>query len=170
MAKFKKGNRFWEVRSKHGRDKIFATPEILWEAAKEYFKWCDENSLEEQKVFHTAGKITKTEISKMRPYTLMGLCIFLDVSSSYFRTFKSTIQEKDIDFLTVINKIEEIIYTQKFAGAAADLLNANIIARDLGLRDHNDVDVKDNRQQESNRRADELLQKALKTIEKQKIE
>lgn len=38
-----KGNQFWMLRSKHGRDKLFATPEALWEAACEYFQWCDEN-------------------------------------------------------------------------------------------------------------------------------
>ena len=34
-----KGNQFWMLRSKHGRDKLFATPEALWEAACEYFQW-----------------------------------------------------------------------------------------------------------------------------------
>ena len=38
-----KGNKFWMLRSKHGRDKLFATPELLWDAACEYFQWCDEN-------------------------------------------------------------------------------------------------------------------------------
>ena len=42
--------------------------------------------------------------------------------------------------MTVIDDIEKIIYRQKFEGAAAGLLNANIIARDLGLRDKQDVD------------------------------
>ena len=37
------GNKFWMLRSKHGRDKLFSTPELLWEAACEYFQWCDEN-------------------------------------------------------------------------------------------------------------------------------
>jgi len=133
------GNQFWKVRSKHGKDKIFKSPDILWEAACEYFKWCDANPLKEQKVFHTAGKITKTDANKMRAYTLKGLCIFLHVSSSYFRTFKSVLKEEDKDYLTVIHAIEEIIYTQKFAGAAADMLNPNIIARDLGLIDKQDV-------------------------------
>ena len=32
----------------------------------------------------------------------------------------------------VVSKAEKIIYEQKFTGAAADLLNPNIIARDLG--------------------------------------
>ena len=70
--------------------------------------------------------------------------MFLDCSTSYFRTFKKTIRDKkeenitqnDKDFLSVITRIENIIFTQKFTGAAADLLNPNIIARDLGLMDH----------------------------------
>lgn len=43
------------------------------------------------------------------------------------------------DFSAVINKIEEIIYQQKFEGAAVGLFNSNIIARDLGLRDKQDL-------------------------------
>ena len=38
-------------------------------------------------------------------------------------------------FELLTSKIENVIKSQKFAGAAADLLNANIIARDLGLKD-----------------------------------
>jgi hypothetical protein len=78
----------------------------------------------------------------MRAMTLSQLCFYLHCSDSYFRAFKSTLQEKDKDFLTVINEIESIIYNQKFQGASADLLNANIISRDLGLTDKQEVDVK----------------------------
>lgn len=39
------GNQFWKLRSKHGRDKLFATPELLWEEACNYFEWCDENPI-----------------------------------------------------------------------------------------------------------------------------
>ena len=46
--------------------------------------------------------------------------------------------EKD-DFSAVTTRIEDIIYEQKFTGAAADLLNPNIIARDLGLADKKEV-------------------------------
>ena len=38
-----KGNQFWKLRSKHGRDKLFTTPELLWQAACEYFEWCENN-------------------------------------------------------------------------------------------------------------------------------
>ena len=135
-----KGNQFWKLRSKHGRDKLFNTPQLLWEAACEYFQWCEDNPLYETKGFAFQGVVTKEIFPKMRAMTLSQLCFYLNCSASYFRTFKSTLQEKDKDFLTVINEIEETIYNQKFQGASADLLNANIIARDLGLSDSSKID------------------------------
>jgi len=145
MAKAKEGdkrlgNQFWKLRSRHGREKLFATPELLWEAACEYFQWCEDNPLEEEKVFQYQGEIVRTKVKKMRAMLLSQLCLYLDCSTSYFRAFKSTLQEEDKDFLTIINKIEETIYNQKFQGASADLLNANIIARDLGLTDKREIE------------------------------
>lgn len=132
---FQPGNKFWQIRAKHGRDKLFASPQLLWEAACEYFDWCDNNPLKEAKAFAFQGTVTIESLDKLRAYTLDGLCLYLDCSSSYFRAFKSAESINKADFLTVIDKIEKTIYNQKFTGAAADLLNANIIARDLGLTD-----------------------------------
>ena len=150
-----KGNQFWKLRSKHGRDKLFATPDLLWEAACEYFEWCDENPFyeAEQKKGNTRISFdTETtadikdaikeirsnivQLPKMRPYTLYGLCIYLDCCTGYFREFKKDCSK---DFVSVITRIEEVIYNQKFSGAASGFLNPNIIARDLGLKDHSDI-------------------------------
>lgn len=133
-----KGNQFWKFRSKHGRDKLFKTPSLLWEAACEYFEWVELNPLIETKGFAFQGVVTKEKFPIMRAMTLSQLCFYLHCSDSYFRAFKSTLQEKDKDFLTVINEIESIIYNQKFQGAAGNLLNANIIASELGLKEHID--------------------------------
>lgn len=132
-----KNNKFWEIRSKHGRDKLFATPELMWEAACEYFEWCLANPLIE--IDFRGASLRKVRIPKMRPFTMQGLCLYLDCSTSYFRTFKSVATEAHKDFLTIIEKIEETIYNQKFSGAAAGFLNANIIARDLGLKDNSET-------------------------------
>lgn len=35
----------------------------------------------------------------------------------------------------IINRVERLIWQQKFEGAAAGLLNANLISRELGLAD-----------------------------------
>jgi hypothetical protein len=40
-------------------------------------------------------------------------------------------------------RVEDAIFRQKFEGASADLLNANIIARDLGLADKKDLSSTD---------------------------
>lgn len=130
------GNQFWKLRSKHGRDKLFETPDLLREAAHEYFQWCEDNPLYEEKGFAFQGIVTKEKFPKMRAFTLNGLCLYLGCNEAYFRQFKTNCSE---DFSTVINEIEKTIYEQKFTGAAADLLNANIIARDLGLKDHTDM-------------------------------
>lgn len=125
-----KGNQFWKARTKHGRDKLFESKEALWEACCEYFDWVESNPLIEMKPFAYQGYVTQEPVPKMRAMTIEGLCIFLDISTSIWYDWR-----KDKDFSDIIARVESIIRSQKFEGAAADLLNANIIARDLGLRD-----------------------------------
>ncbi len=141
------GNEFWKLRSKHGRDKLFETPDLLWKAACEYFKWCDENPLIETKPFHTAGIITDAEIPRMRAYTIEQFLLYVHASTSYIRSFKIRAKEGELkngkDFLTVIEEIEKTIYIQKFTGASAGFLNPLIIARDLGLSDKKDLTSSD---------------------------
>lgn len=125
-----KGNSFWQARSKHGRNPIFDDPAVLWAACEEYFKWVEDNPLKEEKAFCYQGEITTHEVAKMRAMTIAGLCFFLHISDSCWKLYK---ERKD--FMEVTREAEQVIYDQKFSGASADLLNANIIARDLGLKD-----------------------------------
>jgi hypothetical protein len=124
------GNRFWEVRSSHGRKPIFANPEKLWEAACEYFEWNESNPLWETKSYMYQGAPVQDQIPKMRAMTIEGLCLFLDISKQAWSEYK----QRD-GFGDVTSEIDSVIRKQKFEGASADMLNANIIARDLGLRD-----------------------------------
>ncbi|MEC8057686.1 terminase small subunit [Acinetobacter ursingii] len=124
------GNRFWEQRSSHGRKPIFENPEQLWKAACEYFEWVTDNPLEEAKAFAYEGEVTIEDLPKMRAMTLMGLCFFLDISDDTWLNYT-----KNKDFLGVCEDIKRVIFTQKFEGASAGLLNASIIARELGLSD-----------------------------------
>ena len=129
---FQPGNQLWKLRSKHGRDKLFATPELLWEAAVEYFNWCDENPVVKQDFVGKDGDQVERKLG--RPYTQSGLCVYLDCSEQMFRD-----ASKRDDFFEVCTRISQIIKTQKFDGAAVGIFNANIIARDLGLKDQTDV-------------------------------
>lgn len=148
-----KGNRFWEARSSHGRNPKFESPEALWSACCEYFEWVENNPLWEMKAFAYQGEVKQEQIAKMRAMTLAGLCLFLDVSDDTWRNYRA-----NKDFLGVVTQVESVIYSQKFAGAAADLLNANIIARDLGLADKKEVSqtIVDKTDEELDRRIREL--------------
>lgn len=129
-----KGNRFWEQRSSHGRAPIFSDPQELWSACCEYFAWVEENPLWETKAMVVQGAPHQEPIAKMRAMTIGGLCLFLDITRPTWADYK-----KREGFSSICLAAEEIIYQQKFQGAAADLLNPAIIARDLGLADKSEV-------------------------------
>lgn len=125
-----KGNQFWKARTKHGRDRLFADAEALKEACCEYFQWVEDNPLWENKVAQFQGTPVEMPVAKMRAMTITGLCLFLDIDHNTWRDWRTK-----QDLTRVVQWAEQVIYDQKFSGAAADLLNANIIARDLGLKD-----------------------------------
>lgn len=131
------GNNFWERRSKHGRDLLFATPELMWIAATEYFEYCIDNPL--MSTEYVGKDATMVLVPKVQAFTYQGLCLYLGCNTAFFRQFKETELGKTKDFSTVLTRIEETIYHQKFIHAAAGFLNANIIARDLGLADKTDI-------------------------------
>ena len=154
-----KKNQFWKQRTKHGRDKIFATPKIMLDAAFEYFDYVESNPWESDteeykesgaKTSDNGGSVQATETKTKKtetstPFTITGLCIFLGVNTDYFNDFKKRLDLKigiDKDFYEVIRQIENIIYEQKFQGAVVGAYNANIIARDLGISEKTDITSK----------------------------
>ncbi|MCK9549209.1 DNA-packaging protein [Aquamicrobium sp.] len=138
-GRFLPGNRFWMARSSAGPNPKFAKADDLWSACVEYFDWVQANPLYADHIVTFQGMATHEPVAKMRAMTIAGLCLFLDISQETWRLWK----RDRSDLLAVITRAETVIYSQKFAGAAADLLNANIIARDLGLADKNELTGKD---------------------------
>ena len=130
------GNNFWKLRTKHGRDRLFSSPEVLWEACCEYFEEISNNPLEEDAVNFYQGIATHEPVKKMRAMTLWGLYNFLGIVESTWKEYG-----KLKDFSRIIESVEQIIKQQKFEGAASGFFNANIIARDLGLIDKHGIDT-----------------------------
>ncbi len=128
-------DQLWK-RHGFGRPVLFESPEDIWKAAVEYFQWAENNPLWEAKAFSFQGSSWIEYIPKLRAFTLTGFQLHAGISDQTWRNYK----DKD-DFFGVCTKIEQSVREQKFAGAAADLLNANIIARDLGLKDNVDSTV-----------------------------
>jgi len=136
-----KGNEFYQlVKMPTGRPKKY-TPEELWNTAQEYFKWVHEHPLMERKLFNYQGIVVEGDLPKMRAMTETAFCLYAEIDLDTFSNYKSN-KDPYQDFFGVASAISQIIYTQKLEGAAADFLNANIIARDLGLRERTETEVK----------------------------
>jgi hypothetical protein len=138
---FTKGNKLWTKRSKHGRDRIFATPEIMAEAADEYFQHIMDNPVDE--IDFRGKDSNEVKLPHQLPFTLEGLTLFLHVNRKYFDDFEDSLDGKDdeisLDFSLLITRIRQIIHNQQYSMAAAGFLKENIVSRYLGLKDKADL-------------------------------
>lgn len=128
----------WEAARGRGQPPKFNSPDEMWNRAVEYFKWCGQHQVVEEKVGFFQGEPSSAYVGHKRPMTIAGLCVFLGVSRSTWQNYKY----KD-EYLQVSALIEDIMFEQKFTGAAVGQFNANIIARDLGLADKQDLSSQD---------------------------
>jgi len=129
-----KNNQFWKLRTKHGRDKIFESPEIFIESSYDYFDKCDENPWNKMEVVKSgdnAGQLLPVPTQK--PYTLKGLCIFLGITEQTFLNYEK--EESYKDFFEVFTHVRNIIENNQLEGATVGAYNANIVGRLLGLVD-----------------------------------
>lgn len=131
-----KGNQFWKLRSKHGRDRIIQDPETLAKASDEYFQWCIDNPIEVKDFKSTKHGIEEVYYSHPRVFTKEGLALFCDVAQWRVIAQLTDVSE---DFKQVVTRIEGIISNQKYTYAVIGVFNSNIVARDLGLADHKDI-------------------------------
>ena len=134
-----KGNKFHELRSKDGRDKLFESPEVLKAEIIKYFKSVSEKTLKKPELIKSgdfAGRQYDLEIDDFP--TKPELAHFLG-----FAKWESLSNYKDytLDFLEVVTWAEETIANWKLKEAAIGNLNPNIIARDLGLADKSETKV-----------------------------
>lgn len=132
-----KGNQFWKLRNKHNKKALFESPELLLKAADEYFEWCDKHQWYKQEAVKSGSECGRIiDVPIKRPYSISGLCVYLDCSQSFFYKFKKKCND---DFTEVINRIENIIETQQFEGATTGIFNTSIISRKLGLKEQTDI-------------------------------
>ena len=114
----------------------FDNPYALWEACRAYFVWVDDNPLLSEQVNIYKGNAIKTQVSKRRPATLEGLLLYVGISRTAWDNYK---EHEAFEFCC--EQVEDYIYVQKYEGAATGLLNPQIIARDLGLKDVREVNT-----------------------------
>lgn len=123
--------RVWARRTRFSARRLYENPKDLMAACIEYFDFIEENPLVEEKCGFHEGVAVYGETKKMRAMTPGGLATFLGVTLETLKKWK----KNEADLKPVLEWAEQIIYEQKFTGAAAGLLNSVIISRDLGLSD-----------------------------------
>lgn len=129
-----KGNQYWKLAHNWKKPKRYKPDELLIKA-NEYAIWIEKNPLYELKVFGTGVKI---KVPKMRAMTIQGFTLFCNMSLQTWYEY-----EKQEAYLEIISRIKSLFFAQKFEGAAAEFLNPNIIARELGLSDKSELTGKD---------------------------
>jgi hypothetical protein len=130
-------NGFWKLKTKVGRKRLFNSPQTLWKACCEYFEAVEQNPLYAGELVKYQGTSRLEAVPHMRAMSIGALCVFLGIS---LRTWYEYADREEFSHITT--QVTQIIYNQKFEGASAELLNANIIARDLGLIEKSDVTSK----------------------------
>lgn len=143
---FPKGNQLWQLRTSQGRDTLFADGDALWAEAIKYFAWCDNNPWLRPELVKFQGVADEYSVPLGRPYSIGGLCIFLDVSETFITNCRRNLLEKkenradtfteaNQSLLDCIERIQNIVRTQNVEGAMLDVFNANFTARIHGLAD-----------------------------------
>jgi hypothetical protein len=133
-----KGNAYWRQRYSHGRSPKFETADAIWQACVEYFDWVEANPLHSAETVKFQGEARIVKVPKLRAMTIEGMCLFIGITHQTWTQYRA----RDEGFAEVTSQADSIIRTQKFEGAAADLFNANIIARDLGLADRQKTETR----------------------------
>ncbi len=100
------------------------------------FDWVESHPLHKGQTIHHAGKFQTVRVPRPRAMTLKGLCLYLRISRSTWDQYAQAEGFSDISM-----RARDVIWNWKFELAAADLLNASFIARELGLMDRKSADT-----------------------------
>lgn len=141
-AKANQGNEWWKIRSKHGRDTLFGSPQLLFEAFEEYSQWC-KNNPDYATEWKGRGLV---KIPLKRVLLMQSFLMYCGTHGDYWHEFKqSKTYTNGKEWRDVVKLIEQTIYADKYNGAANGLLNSNLIIRDLKLSENINMDVSEHR-------------------------
>jgi hypothetical protein len=128
-GRFLPGNRAWKARRPAGPAPKFADGEALWKACVKYFEWVEDNPLYEMQLVKWKGRSTQVPVPRPRPMTKGGLCLFLHVQRSSWNAWK----RDRPDLASTIERVESVIWDWQFTHAAAGLLDAGMVIRQLAI-------------------------------------
>jgi hypothetical protein len=102
-----------------------------------YVEWAAENPIETVKVVQTKDGPVDHKVLRVRLLSLESLSVFLGVTSKTWRLWRKTRP----DLKDVIKSIDELIFATQIEQGAADTVNAMIVARVAGLKEHYNAEL-----------------------------
>jgi hypothetical protein len=115
----------WVVRS----SEIGDTPETLWEAARKYFIWCENNPIYKEEMIRQTGEIVSAICP--RPFNLPALCIHCGITPAFINDMARN--PKAGNYYFVAQRILQVIYSQNLEYAMVGIFNPVIAAKKLNL-------------------------------------
>ena len=134
LTRFKAGNHAWHARSSHGRRPIFDSAEQLEAACEEYLDWIADNPMVMAESVKFQGQGGLMAVPKLRAPTLRGMCRFLGINRQTWSNYRDK-----PDFFDTCESIEDAIYAHKVEAAAAGMMDAGFIGREIGLADKREL-------------------------------
>lgn len=129
------GNKFWMLRSTHGREKIFSSGEMIMAAFTEFMDHIYSQPLIEHDF---VGKdATEVNKDKYRTPTWSRFAVFCHVNTGYFRDLRSQVKVKNDELSKGISVaiacVDDVLYSEKYEHAAAGFISASLIGKDIGI-------------------------------------
>jgi DNA-packaging protein gp3 len=121
-------NEYWKLRKRHGKPPKYDDVETFWIDACKYFDYITDNPFKREVIYSFNGKIVKGYITKQRPFSVTGFCVFLDIPKRSFYNMA-----EDARLMHIVTRVRDIIWLNQFEGACAGIFNANIVWRKLCL-------------------------------------
>lgn len=118
--------------------KNFKDPDHFYELFLEYVQYNETDTLTKRDVVRSgdrAGQLLSIQINQ--PLTWAGFETYLQLKGvlMFTKDYRANKNNKYDEYADIISACEAQMYHSKYGGAATNLLNANIISRDLGLID-----------------------------------
>lgn len=136
-------------RKKFVPQRKFASIEDLFRACFDYFEWCNENPIIEQKPMSVSlgsgmgSEIVLTDVPHRRMYTESGLCLHIGVGSMTWWLWRNPDAPNYWpEAQDVIDWALMTIRDQNVTLAALGLLNPQLVMRVLGIKEQVEMDSK----------------------------
>jgi hypothetical protein len=114
------------------------TPDELWAVACSYFDYTQKSPMQRKEYIKT-GPLAGTEytIETPRPFSWSGLSVYASLLGVAANLHRYARNENDMytEYAEIVGLINDVMFSQKFEGAAVGMYKENIISREIGLAD-----------------------------------